>query len=45
MAVSEDKKRLTISLSKSIFEKLERLSKEKGLTKSSLIAVLIDSVK
>lgn len=39
------KKRLTISLSDSIFKKLESLAKDKGLSKSALITVAIEEYK
>ena len=35
------KKRINISLSDNVFNDLEKLSKEKGLTKSGLLTVLI----
>ncbi len=35
------KKRINISLSDNVFYNLEKLSKEKGLTKSGLLTVLI----
>ena len=36
------KERLTISLSKMVLEELERLAKEKGLSKSALLTVAFD---
>lgn len=38
----EKKERLTISLSKIVLEELERLAKEKGLSKSALLTVAFD---
>ena len=38
----EKKERLTISLSKIVLEELERLAKEKGLSKSGLLTVAFD---
>ena len=40
--VVEKKERLTISLSKIVLEELERLAKEKGLSKSALLTVAFD---
>lgn len=41
-----NKKRITVSFTSSIADELETLAKERGLTKSSLLTVLIrDEVK
>lgn len=45
--MAEVKKRLTISLAKNVFEDLEKMAKDKGLSKSALltVAVLLQSFK
>lgn len=40
-----EKKRLTISLSPSVLETLEKLAKEKGLSKSAMITVALEEYK
>lgn len=39
------KKRVQITLSESQIEKLERISKERGLSKSVIVALAIDEMK
>jgi len=39
------KKRLTITLSESVFENLEKMAKEMGLSKSALISVALENYK
>lgn len=39
--IKNEKKRLTVSLSKKIADDLEKLAQERGLTKSGLLTVLI----
>jgi len=41
--MSEAKKRLTITMSQNIYKDLERLAKEKGLSKSALITIAIQN--
>ena len=45
--MAEVKKHLTISLAKNVFEDLEKMAKDKGLSKSALltVAVLLQSFK
>lgn len=43
--MSEAKKRLTITMSQNIYKDLERLAKEKGLSKSALITIAIQNYK
>ena len=43
--VKLSKKRVQITLSESQIEKLERISKEKGLSKSVIVALAIDEMK
>ncbi len=38
----ENKKRISISLSNTVLEKLEKMAKAKGLNKSSMITFLIE---
>lgn len=45
MSAKDEKKRVMITLNNDVFEKLERLSKETGLSKSSLITLWIDEQK
>lgn len=40
-----EKKRLTISLSPSVLEDLEKLAKEKGLSKSAMITLILEEYK
>lgn len=40
-----EKKRLTISLSPSVLEDLEKISKEKGLSKSAMITLILEEYK
>lgn len=42
VAIMTNKKRLTISLADTIFEKLEKAAAEKGLSKSAMITFLIE---
>jgi macrodomain Ter protein organizer (MatP/YcbG family) len=42
---AKDEKRVMITLNNDVFEKLERLSKETGLSKSSLITLWINEQK
>ena len=37
--MSKQKKRLTITLAPNVYESLEKLSKEKGLSKSAMLTV------
>lgn len=39
------KKRLTITLSDSVFENLEKMAKELGLSKSGMISVALENYK
>ena len=39
------KKRLTITLSESVLENLEKMAKEMGLSKSALISVALENYK
>lgn len=41
MMTNNEKKRITVSLSKKIADDLENLAREQGLTKSGLLTVLI----
>lgn len=43
--MSEEKKRLTITISENIYSDLEKLAKEKGLSKSAMITVAIQEYK
>ena len=43
--MAEVKKRLTISLAKNVFEDLEKMAKDKGLSKSALLTVAIENLK
>ncbi|CAA3923929.1 Ribbon-helix-helix protein, copG family [Staphylococcus aureus] len=45
MSAKDEKKRVMITLNNDVFEKLERLSKETGLSKSSLITLWINKKK
>lgn len=45
MSAKDEKKRVMITLNNDVFEKLERLSKETGLSKSSLITLWINEQK
>lgn len=45
MSEKDEKKRVMITLNKDVFEKLECLSKETGLSKSSLITLWINEQK
>lgn len=45
MSEKKKKKRVMITLNNDVFEKLERLSKETGLSKSSLITLWINEQK
>lgn len=40
-----DKKRLTISLSPSVLKNLEELAKEKGLSKSAMVTLILEEYK
>ena len=41
----EHEKRLTITLSESVLENLEKMAKEMGLSKSALISVALENYK
>lgn len=43
--MAEVKKRLTISLAKNVFEDLEKMAKDKGLSKSALLTIAIENLK
>ena len=45
MSAKDEKKRVMITLNNDVFEKLERLSKETVLSKSSLITLWINEQK
>lgn len=45
MSKKDEKKRVMISLSKDVFEKIENMSKETGLSKSALITLWINERK
>lgn len=42
MAISGNKKRISVSLTKDQNEELERLAKEKGFSKSAIIALALE---
>lgn len=42
MAVSDEKKRIMISLTVEQNERLERMAKEKGFTKSAIVALSLE---
>ncbi len=41
----KDKKRFTITMSESIYDYLEELCKEKGLSKSAMLTVVLEEYK
>ncbi|WP_391123529.1 CopG family transcriptional regulator [Psychrobacillus sp. L3] len=41
----KDKKRFTITMSETIYEYLEKLCKEKGLSKSAMLTVALEEYK
>lgn len=41
----KDKKRFTITMSENMYEILEKLCKEKGLTKSAMLTVALEEYK
>ena len=43
--VDNHKKRLTITISPNIYEELEKLAKEKGLSKSAMLTVAFENYK
>lgn len=43
--VSEDKKRVLITMSKEVAEQFENLSKEQGLSKSALVTLWVNNSK
>lgn len=45
MSEKDEKKRVMITLSKDVFEKIESMSKETGLSKSALITLWINEQK
>lgn len=45
MAEKQEKKRIMISLNQEVFEKIEVLSKETGLSKSALITMWVNEQK
>ena len=45
MAEKQEKKRIMITLNQEVFEKLEVLSKETGLSKSALITMWVNEQK
>lgn len=45
MSVTNTKKRLGITISRKTLEDLERLAKEKGLSKSAIITLAIEEYK
>lgn len=45
MAEKQEKKRIMITLNQEVFEKIEVLSKETGLSKSSLITMWVNEQK
>ena len=45
MAEKQEKKRIMITLNKEVFEKIEVLSKETGLSKSALITMWVNEQK
>lgn len=45
MSVTNTKKRLGITISPKILEDLEKLAKEKGLSKSAIITLAIENYK
>ncbi|MDN6292364.1 transcriptional regulator [Staphylococcus casei] len=45
MSKENEKKRIMISLSQEVFEKIEDISKETGLSKSALITMWINEKK
>ncbi|ULG73168.1 ribbon-helix-helix protein, CopG family [Macrococcus brunensis] len=45
MAEKDEKKRIMITLSKDIFEEIEKISKKTGLSKSALITLWVNEHK
>lgn len=45
MAEKQEKKRIMITLNQEVFEKIEALSKETGLSKSALITMWVNEQK
>ncbi|HIS18545.1 MAG TPA: ribbon-helix-helix protein, CopG family [Candidatus Jeotgalibaca merdavium] len=43
--VDNHKKRLTITISPNIYEELEKLAKEKGLSKSAMLTIAFENYK
>lgn len=43
--MSTNKKRLTITLAESVLDNLERVAKEKGLSKSAVITIALEEYK
>ena len=43
--VDNHKKRLTITISPNIYEELEKLAKEKGLSKSAILTIAFENYK
>ena len=43
--VDNHKKRLTITISPNIYEELEKLAKEKGLSKSAILTIAFEEYK
>lgn len=43
--MSGHKKRLTITLAESVLDKLEKVAKEKGLSKSAVITIALEEYK
>ena len=43
--VDNHKKRLTITISSNIYEELEKLAKEKGLSKSAMLTIAFENYK
>ena len=43
--VDNHKKRLTITISPNIYEELEKLAKEKGLSKSAMLTIAFEEYK
>jgi len=41
----KEKKRFTIGMSETVYEDLEKFCKEKGLSKSAMITLMIDEYK
>ena len=45
MAISENKKRIMISLTKEQDEELKKLAKKKGFSKSAIVAIALEEYK